>query len=287
VLREHRVRVVEVPMNFPVGLAKRLRGFRVVVKPDPFVPARELKSASEIKKLTAALRLAEAGMQSGIRVIRMSRIGRDGYLYWRKQRLASEDVQGVINATIAGLGGMAPMTIVAGGNQACDPHEVGHGPLRAHWPIIVDIFPRNSKTGYWGDITRTVVRGRASERVQDMYATVAQAQEKAFETLRAGVNGRTVHEAIGALFKERGFLTGKRHGRMQGFFHGTGHGLGLEIHELPRIGPVDATLRAGHVVTVEPGLYYPEIGGVRLEDVAVIRNASARNLTTFPKFLEV
>jgi Xaa-Pro aminopeptidase len=286
VLREHRVRAIEVPMNFPVGLAKRLRGIRIRVRPDPFFPSREVKSATEIRKLTAALRLAEEGMRAGVNVIRMSRV-RQGWVYWRNQKLTSEDVQGVINATIAGLGRMAPMTIVAGGNQACDPHEVGHGPLRAHWPIIVDIFPRDTKTGYWGDITRTVVRGHASEKVKDMFATVAKAQGIVFEKLRAGVNGRTIHEAILALFKQRGFLTGRKRGRMQGFFHGTGHGLGLEIHESPRVGAVDATMKAGMVVTVEPGLYYPGIGGVRLEDVVVIGARGNRNLTTFPKFLEV
>src|SRR5439155_5208737 len=191
-----RVRAVEVPMNFPVGLAQRLRGIRVTVKRDPFIAARLVKSVVEIRNLTAALRLAEAGMRAGINVIRMSRIGRDGYLHWRSNKLTSEDVQGMINATIAGLGGTAPMTIVAGGNQACDPHEIGHGPLRAHWPIIVDIFPRDSKTGYWGDITRTVVRGRASEKVKGMYATVAKGQEIAFAKLRAGINGHNVHDAI-------------------------------------------------------------------------------------------
>ena len=194
--------------------------------------------------------------------------------------------KGFINATIAGLGGMARHTIVAGGNQGCDPHEAGHGPLRAHQPIILDIFPRDCTTGYWGDITRTVVRGRASEPVKRMYVAVFKAQELAFQQLRAGVNGQEIHDAILRLFRENGFTTGRRNGRMQGFFHGTGHGLGLEIHEPPRVSAVDATLRAGHVVTVEPGLYYRGVGGVRLEDVAVIQPHGARNLTKFPKMLE-
>jgi Xaa-Pro aminopeptidase len=226
-------------------------------------------------------------MEAGLRVIRMSRVGRDGYLYWRKGKLTSERVQGVINARVAELGGIAAHTIVASGNQACDPHEVGHGPLRAHRPIILDIFPRDGRTGYWGDITRTVVRGRASEKVRDIYATVAKGQELAFAKLREGVNGRDVHQAVCDLFNQRGFKTGRKKGRMQGFFHGTGHGLGLEIHEPPRVSAVDVTMKAGMVVTVEPGLYYPGIGGVRLEDVAVITKTGARNLTKFPKFLEI
>jgi Xaa-Pro aminopeptidase len=287
VLREFRVRAIEVPASFPVALAKKLRGIRLKVKPGSFFPEREIKTAVEIRKLSAALQLAEVGMRAAIGAIKSSRVGRSGFLYWRGNKLTSEHVQGVINATIAGLGGNAARTIVACGNQACDPHEVGHGQLRAHQTIIIDIFPRDTKTGYWGDITRTVVRGRAREHVRRMYVVVERAQELAFAKLRAGVNGREVHEAIQRLFKQNGFNTGRRHGRMQGFFHGTGHGLGLEIHESPRVSAVDETMRAGHVVTVEPGLYYPRVGGVRLEDVAVIQARGARNLTRFPKLLEI
>lgn len=287
ILREFGVRRVEVPANFPVGYVKHLRGFRVQVVADAFFPEREIKSAAEIRQLTAALRLAEEGMQAGIRVLRMSRIGRSRYLYWRGKKLTAEHVQGVINATIAALGGTATGTIVAGGNQGCDPHEAGHGPLRADQPIILDIFPRDGKTGYWGDLTRTVVRGRARDRVRSVFALVAKGQALAFSMLRAGVNGAEVHRAIQQCFDQHGFPTGRGAGRMQGFFHGTGHGLGLEIHEAPRLAPVATTLRAGHVVTVEPGLYYPGIGGVRLEDVVVITQTGHRNLTRFPKFLEM
>jgi Xaa-Pro aminopeptidase len=258
-----------------------------VANDDPFFPARQLKTAEEVRRITDAEHLAEAGMKAGIDVIGMSRIGRDGFLRWRGRKLTSEHVQGVINATIAGLGGVSPMCIVACGNQACDPHETGHGPLRAHWPIIVDIFPRDTKTGYWGDITRTVVRGRARDAVKKMYATVEAAQRLALGKLRAGVDGQDVHNAVVALFKREGFETGRKGGRMRGFFHGTGHGVGLEIHELPRVAAVPATLRAGHVVTIEPGLYYWGVGGVRLEDVALVTKTGMRNLTTFPKQLEV
>jgi Xaa-Pro aminopeptidase len=287
VLSELRVRAVEVPTGFPIGLARRLRGIRVNVKPGPFFPEREVKTAGEIRNLTKALRLAECGMTAAIRVLRASRIEQDGFLRWRGKKLTSELVQRIINAVIARLGGTARHTIVAGGNQGCDPHEEGRGPLRPHKPIIIDIFPRDTRTGYWGDITRTVVRGKASERVKSMYTAVSKAQELAFQKLRAGVNGQDVHNTILASFQNYGFPTSRHRGRMQGFFHGTGHGLGLEIHEPPRVSAVDATLRAGNVVTVEPGLYYWDAGGVRLEDVAVIQSHGARNLTTFPKVLEI
>jgi Xaa-Pro aminopeptidase len=287
VLRDFRIRNVEVPGSFPIGLAKQLRGIRISVKPDPFFPKREIKTQMEVANLAAAMRLTEEGMQSAINVLRASRISRDGFLYWRGKKLTSETVQGVINSTIAGLGGIASHTIVAGGNQGCDPHESGHGPLRAHKTIIIDIFPRDTHSGYHGDLTRTVVRGRATEAVKKLYAVVGMAQQLAFRKLRAGVNGQEIHGGIQKLFTDEGYETGRVRGRMQGFFHGTGHGLGLEVHERPRVSAVSEVLRAGHVVTVEPGLYYWGVGGVRLEDVAVVQQNGARNLARFPKVLEI
>jgi Xaa-Pro aminopeptidase len=287
VLRDFRIRDVEVPTSFPIGLAKPLRGIRLRVKSDPFFPGREIKTSTEVARLADAMHLAEEGMRSAVNALRMSRIGRGGFLYWRGKKLKAEDVQGVINATIAGLGGIASHTIVACGNQGCDPHEGGHGPLRAHTTIILDIFPRDTHTGYCGDITRTVVRGRASEAVKKMYAVVGRAQQFAFRKLRDGVNGQEVHGGIQKLFVDEGYETGRVRGRMQGFFHGTGHGLGLEVHERPRVSAVSEVLRAGQVVTVEPGLYYWGVGGVRLEDVAVVQRNGARNLAHFPKTLEI
>jgi len=179
-------------------------------------------------------------------------------------------------------------TIVACGTQACDPHECGHGPLYADEPIIIDVFPRSQKTGYFGDITRTVVKGRPSEALRKLYNTVERGQQLAFEELRKDVRGRDVHKHVLEFFEREGYKTGKSDGRMQGFFHGTGHGLGLDLHEAPRLGKTSTdTLRRGNVVTVEPGLYYPGIGGVRLEDVALITDNGARNLTKFEKALEV
>ena len=158
----------------------------------------------------------------------------------------------------------------------------------AHEPIILDIFPRSQKTGYFGDITRTVVRGRASETARKLYDTVWQAQKIAFKKARANVRTGDVHRAVQEFFAQSGYITGRRHGRMEGFFHGTGHGLGLEIHESPRLGANSTgKLRPGHVVTIEPGLYYPEIGGVRLEDVVLVTPNGSRNLTRFEKVLEI
>jgi Xaa-Pro aminopeptidase len=183
---------------------------------------------------------------------------------------------------------MPANTIVAGGVQACDPHGRGHGQLFARQPIVIDIFPRSIRTGYFGDITRTVVRGRASEAVRRQYDAVHRGQEVAFGLLRDGAKAAEVHRAVERHFVQAGFRTKRVGGRHTGFFHGTGHGIGLELHEPPRISAASlATLKTGHVVTVEPGLYYPETGGVRLEDVALVANGAPVNLTQFEKVLEV
>jgi Xaa-Pro aminopeptidase len=228
-------------------------------------------------------------MAEGMEVLRRAKISQDRKLIYHGVPLTSERLRAVIDCAILQANGQAANTIVAGGKQGCDPHERGHGPLRAHEPIIIDIFPRSQKTGYFGDITRTVVRGHASEGMQKLYATVLQGQKIAFGKIRAKVKTADVHKAVQQFFVQQGYKTGRRNGRMEGFFHGTGHGLGLEIHEAPRVSASSAEkLRPGHVVTVEPGLYYPELGGgVRLEDVALVMANGAKNLTRFEKVLEI
>ena len=193
-----------------------------------------------------------------------------------------------IDTVLLKLGFVSTHTIVAGGTQGCDPHNEGHGPLPAHRPIILDVFPRSQKDGYWGDITRTVVRGRAGEKIQALYRAVAEGQALALKQARPGASGRRIHQSVRDYFDSKGFPTGLHRGRMQGFFHGTGHGVGLEIHEPPHIGSrTESILRAGQVVTIEPGLYYPRVGGVRIEDLILITPRGYRNLTRFPKVLEI
>ena len=288
-LKRLGVRSAEVPASFPLGLARKLEGLeiRLQVAREPFWPEREIKSRDEVKKIETSLRAAEAGLLAGIEALRATTIGRDGWLRLGKSKFTSEDLRGVVDTTILKLGGIPVRTICAGGDQAVDPHEIGHGPLRAHSPIVMDIFPRSQATGYFGDLTRTVVRGRASETLKEVYALVEEGTRLGHASIHDGADGRKIHDDILALFERRGFKTGIRNGRMQGFFHGTGHGLGLQIHEAPSISKRGSLLRAGHVVTVEPGLYYLGIGGVRIEDVALVTKTGSRNLTRVPKFLEI
>jgi len=287
--RERGIRSLVVPANFPALLSDQLRakGFSVQIKRDPFWEERETKNSREVKQISDSLRVARLGLEAGIRLLKRSRSKRDGYLYLNGTRLTSEMLKTAVNTTIMAQGWLPSHTIISSGNQCVDPHHEGSGPIKANTSIIFDIFPRSQRNGYFGDLSRTVVRGRASDKLKEIYATVQAGQKIGFTEIRDGANGKLVHQNILDLFESRGFHTGRINGRMQGFFHGTGHGLGLDIHEPPRIAPVDATLRTGHVVTVEPGLYYLGVGGVRLEDVVLVTPKGNRNLTDCPQFLEI
>ena len=288
VLRELDLRRVSVPRQFPLGLARELakRRFRLELGPDPFWPERELKQPHELRAIEASLRAAEAGLTAGIEALRSCRI-RGGWLVRDGRRFTAEDLRSAVNTRMMADGFIPAHTICAPGDQAVDPHEGGHGPIRANQPVVMDIFPRSEATGYFGDLTRTVVRGRASFRLHELYAIVHEGVRLGHRMLKDGALGMEIHRAIQQLFARQGYATGVKNGRMQGFFHGTGHGLGLEIHEAPSIGKRPCVLRAGHVVTVEPGLYYLGLGGVRIEDVALVTKTGSRCLTRVPKRLEI
>jgi Xaa-Pro aminopeptidase len=289
-LSQRNIDSVEVPGDFPLSLADALRSLDIEVKPisDLFWPERAIKTLEEVAAIEAALEVTGRGMMAGIELIGSSGIGSDGFLYIGQEKLTSERVRGEINAQLVREGAQPSHTIVSGGDQGSDPHEEGSGPLPANRSIILDVFPRVERTGYWGDMTRTVCRGTAPDRIKRAWKAVRQGQEIAFSRIKDGASGKAIHDAITDHLTKQGFATGPvEGGRQGGFFHGTGHGLGLEIHESPRISKKDQILKSGNVVTVEPGLYYPDMGGVRLEDVIVVEKDGCRNLTKVPKFLEL
>ncbi len=288
-LRARKVRRAEVPASFPLGLGQGLAkaGVRLAPAKGLFWKEREHKSPEELKKIRQALAVTEAGMARGIEVLRASapRSASNPILTWCGATLTSESLRAEIDAAVLRAGGLPANTIVAGGLQACDPHERGHGPLRAGELIILDIFPRHATSGYFGDMTRTVVRGRASEAQRHLWEAVRAGQQLALRKMKPGVKGKVLHEEVKEFFKREGYPTEQHEGRWRGFFHGTGHGLGLELHESPRFGAT--TFTAGQVITVEPGIYWPGIGGARLEDVATVTATGIRLLSRFPKELEV
>lgn len=277
-----------VPADFPLGLASELESHGIRVKPvnGMFRPEREIKTAEEILKLARATRITEHGMERAFEVLRAAEIGARGVLKWRGETLTSERLRMEIESAILRAGGIsAGNSIVACGLQACDPHERGHGPLRAHRLIILDLFPRAARSGYYGDLTRTVVRGKATEAQSRLWEVCLLGQKLALGSLRAGADGGSIHEEVKQFFGDNGYPTERVNNRWSGFFHGTGHGLGLDLHESPRFGATK--LKAGQVFTIEPGLYIPGLGGVRHEDVALITEKGHRLLSRFPKPLEL
>ena len=287
IAKKHRLRGIVVPELFPAGLLEKLRreGLKVTVSEKPFFPERTRKKREEIIALQAALRVAESGLRRGIEVLKASRADKRGLLQWAKLPLTSERLRAEMDAAVLHAGGSPANTIVAGGLQGCDPHERGHGPLHANEAIVLDIFPRHARNYYFGDLTRTVVRGRASEALKAQYATVQSGKRWVMKQMRAGADGPALQKELLARFTAAGYPTEQREGRWVGMFHGVGHGLGLDLHESPRFaaGP----LFEGLSITVEPGLYYPGVGGVRIEDVVIVGKTGVRNLTRFEEELEL
>ncbi len=283
-LEDYGVKAVEVPADFPLEPADRLRerGVTVTARPHPFFPARLIKSEEEVAAIEETQRHTEAAFDAAIQVLRESVI-RGDQVMWKGRPLTSEELRKIVNVSLMERDCIAQHTIIACGEQGVDPHNQGSGPIRPHQPIIFDIFPRSSQSRYFADMSRTVVKGKASEDLRRIYDAVLAAQRRGIELIRAGASGAAVHAEVVATLEARGFTSGVVDGRNQGFFHGTGHGVGLDIHEPPRVSRVDHELRAGHVVTVEPGLYYPGRGAVRIEDMVLVGEGGCRNLTRTPK----
>lgn len=286
--RQHRIRRFVVTARCPIGIVNRIRrqGISVHVLASPPFPRRECKTPGEIKKIVHAQRAAVAALNAAIAFLRSARISRNGRLVRGNKAISAEDVRQVITIELVRHGCTADGTIVACGSQSADPHERGHGPLRAHQPIVLDIFPRHMRSGYWGDLTRTVVRGRASETVRNMYRAVLAAHHAVLRAARPGVKLARLHDVAKRELEKHGFVTNWR-GTPEGFVHGTGHGVGLEIHEAPAIAPIVGALRKGHVVTIEPGLYYRRHGGVRIEDTVWIGADGAHVLARAAYKLEI
>ncbi len=280
----HGAKSFAVSDDFPAGIAFDLvkHGVEILPGPATLVPERLIKTREEAERVREGNACSAAGLRAAERVLREADIGRGGVLRWNGRTLTSEVLRAEVNKACIDAGGTAVGTIVAGGDQGVDCHERGHGPLRADEFIIVDVFPRINATGYHGDMTRTFLKGKATPAQRRQYAAVREAQKLAIEAVRDGVHGTEVHAVPAGYFKSLGYETGRDAKGYFGFYHGTGHGLGLEIHEPLRMRAANAhAIRAGMVVTVEPGLYYPGQGGVRIEDVVWVTKDGCEMLSKF------
>ena len=282
--RERRLVTVEVGSDFPALVLRQAerRGLLFEVAEGPLFPERRIKSDAEAREIRKGNAASSAGFAAIEKILGEATVADNGTLILNGEVLTSERVITEIEIACLRAGAWATETIFACGEQACDPHCEGSGPLRANKLIVADIFPRLDKSGYYGDMSRTYLKGTPSDDQKKLVDTVAEGQKMAFPMIRNGADGRAIHMAVSEFFASKGFPTTIRDGRNVGFFHGLGHGVGLDIHEAPRMNRSGSPLAAGMVVTVEPGLYYPEIGGCRIEDVVRVSDDGCEMLSEHP-----
>ncbi|QFU83411.1 M24 family metallopeptidase [Natronorubrum aibiense] len=288
-LDDHSVGSIAVPRSFPTGTADglRARGLEVTVEPEGIVgDIRATKTDWEIDQIRASQRANEAAMATAESLLATADI-EDGVLISDGEPLTSERVKTEIEITLLRHGCGLDDTIVACGADGADPHDRGSGPLEADELIVIDIFPRDKETGYFADMTRTFARGEPSEEARQRYEVTREAYEAALEAVEAGVTGADVHDAACDVLETAGYETLRSDPNTEtGFIHSTGHGVGLDIHEAPSVSPSGGELETGHVISIEPGLYDPDVGGVRIEDLIVVTEDGYENLTDYRVGLE-
>lgn len=282
-LMEKGAKRVSVPYDFPTFYSNSLKeaGFSIVPVKSPFRKIRSRKKPEEIEAIKYAQMAGENAMEAAIALIAGAE-EKGGILYHVGQVLTGAKVNTIIDHKLLDFGCEAEEIIVSCGKDTANPHGTTDGPLRANAPIILDIFPRSKKKRYFADMTRTVIHGEASEELKEMYEAVLAAQEKGLEMVKPGVSATDVHNVVCDTFENRGYDT-YRSGSKVGFIHSTGHGVGMDVHELPGVGENGVLLETGNVITIEPGLYYPETGGIRLEDMVLVTENGCENLTGLEK----
>lgn len=290
VLHEESINAIEVPRYFPLFTAEELRkkGIKVVpVEELSITKKRAIKDEQEVNYMKKAQRACEHAMEIALEVIKKS-VVKDNLLLENGEIVTSERIKAYIEHDLIDSGctcdGGEP--IVACGKRAADPHFTGSGSILADEPIIIDISPRLKLERYYSDMTRTVVKGESEKEIKEMYETVKHVQDSALALIQEGVTCKEVHNLVCDIFEERGYGTIRKKSKT-GFIHSTGHGVGLNLHENPSVGDNDYELRKGNVITIEPGLYDPEVGGVRLEDMVLVLENGCENLTRFEKELTV
>lgn len=270
IAKAYGIKEFRVGSRFPAGLAFELHAAGLKISPESdgeLFPERIVKSANEIECLRKGNGASAAGFKVVRKALAESKIKGDTLIY-QGRVLTSERLREMISIAALENGAIALHTIAAGGDQACDCHNAGSGPIRPNELIVVDIFPRRSSDGYWGDMTRTFLKGKASDAQKKLVRTVKKAHSMALEMIKPGACGGKVHNAIQAFFDKEGYQTARDCAEPYGFFHGLGHNIGLEVHEPPFMrATADWKFKAGMAVTVEPGLYYKGLGGVRIEDM--------------------
>jgi Xaa-Pro aminopeptidase len=281
-----------VPATFPLAVADHLRanGIDVVADRDLFDDRRRVKTGAELEGIRRAQSAAEAGMAAARDLLARARPNGDA-LAVDGEPLTCERIKVAISQAFVAHGATADEFIVSHGGQSAIGHHMGSGPIRAGEPVVIDLWPRDNESFCFADMTRTFVVGEVPDELAEWHGLVRKALDRAIAEIRPGVPGKAIFEGSCEIFERAGYPTQrtKEPGKPleDGFFHGLGHGVGLEVHEAPGMGIVGVEeLLAGDVVTVEPGLYRQGFGGCRLEDLVLVTENGAENLTDFPYDLD-
>jgi Xaa-Pro aminopeptidase len=290
-VKEWDVSIAVVPSMFPLELADRLRGAGVDLKVDRevFLQRRRVKNESELAGIRRAQKGAEEAMAAARELLRRAEPS-NGAVELDGEQLTCERIKLEIQRVFGEHGLASDEFIVSHGPQSAVGHDMGSGPIAAGESIVIDLWPRDRQSACYADMTRTFVVGEISDELREYQRLVYEALQRSFDAVRAGIEGRKVFEQVCEIFHEAGQPTqlSKEPGQVldSGFYHGLGHGVGLEVHEQPWLGRAPGSLVAGDVVTLEPGLYRHGYGGVRLEDLALVTEDGCENLTSFPYDLQ-
>ncbi len=292
VARDAGVTTLRVPDDFSAGLLERIRalGARVEIAQSPFFPGRVIKDEAEVAELRKANKASVAGFKAVEGILKAS-VVKKGFVHFDGKVLTSERLHLAVNQAVLTVGASnVEGPICAAGMQALDGHSHGSGPIKANELIVVDICPRLSSSGYCGDMTRTYLKGKASPEQRKLVGAVKKAYAIGMKAVKPGVTGAEIHTKVADFFEESGYKRGVDGAYFTGFFHGLGHGVGLQIHEEPSVSPRGSgpnPLRAGMAITIEPGLYYPGIGACRFEDSVLVTKTGGESFATHPLRWEI
>ena len=276
-----------VPDDFPAAVYAEISGQApVAFDASFFEQQRVIKTDAELSEIRKACILTADVLKEAIRILRESTV-KEGVLYFEGKILTSERLQAMMEVYCLERGGIADGTIVACGKDSAYPHCVGNGALRAGELIVIDVFPYLKTSHFYGDMTRTVVKGHATSEQKNIYQAVLDCQTALLEQLRPDVLTSDLQTFALRFFEERGYGLKRTESGYEGFTHSVGHGIGLDIHEYPSVGSQPIELKPGMVITVEPGLYFQTVGGVRIEDDVLITNDGCEILTACEKTLEI
>jgi Xaa-Pro aminopeptidase len=290
-LRRAGVKRVVADRSLPFIFAHEIAqaGIDINCDTDMGVMERRAKDEQEIAWLREAQRITEQAMQMACEAVAGADAGGDGVLLHEGESFTAECLRAMVDVFLLERGYTNPPSIIAGGPEGGDCHNIGAGPLRTGQPVIIDIFPCSRETLYSGDCTRTVVHGDIPEEIAKMHATVVEAKAAAIGATRAGATGEAVHEATAKVITSHGYSMGlppeNAHDTYCGMVHGTGHGVGLDVHEPPLLDKGGPELVVGDILTIEPGLYSKALGGIRVEDMVLVTASGCDSFNTLPEGL--